>query len=90
METTSFCPVEINLNLNYGSNNDFDTCEDSPEVPGSTITVAEGAIWRSLRLAAMSSVSRILWGKAVAREKLVNLLARPSLKKVGISIMKRQ
>ena len=56
---------------------------------GCTITVAEGAIWRSLRLAAMSSVSRILWGKTVAREKLVNLLAKPTLK-VGVNILKRK
>ena len=52
---------------------------------GCTITVAEGVIWRSLRLAAMSSVSRILWGMTVAREKL----EKPSLK-VGINILKRK
>ena len=52
------------------------------EVLGSTITVAEGAICSSLRLEAMSSVSRFLLGKAIDREKLVNLVARPVLTKL--------
>ena len=36
---------------------------------GRTITVQDGAIWRSFRLAALSSVSRFRRGKLVEREK---------------------
>ena len=38
---------------------------------GRTITVQDGAIWRSFRVAALSSVSRLRRGKLVEREKEV-------------------
>ena len=40
-------------------------------VLGRTITVQDGAIWRSFRVAALSSVSRLRRGKVVEREKEV-------------------
>ena len=40
-------------------------------VVGSTITVHDGAIWRSFRLLVWSSVSRLRRGKVVERENEV-------------------